>query len=168
MDRLISLLLDNIYWVVVIGGVLFSLFGRSGSKKGNPKMPDFGGGSPRNIFSQPKTEEEYDDRAPHAERPVVLRSSEAPTKAARDDQGEGQGSGEGAVSGTLERALKAAATRSASTSPFGRAKSSATTSSSAPQSTQPAAISANADDLRKAVVWAEILGPPRAKRPFGK
>ena len=26
----------------------------------------------------------------------------------------------------------------------------------------------SADDVRKGIVWAEILGPPRAKRPFGK
>lgn len=167
MDQLISLLLDNIYWVVVIGGVLFSLFGRSGSKKGNPKMPDFGGGSPRNVFNQPKAEEEYEDRAPHAERPVVLRSSEPPKKAERDDRGEGWGSGEGAVSETLERTLKAAETRSPFASSTGRTKLSGT-NSTVQQSSPQAAITANADDLRRAVVWAEILGPPRAKRPFGK
>ncbi|MNE85598.1 hypothetical protein D3C80_1826160 [compost metagenome] len=60
----------------------------------------------------------------------------------------------------LERALGSAVSRAA------QGKSSA----AAPLVSQSDSLasSVKAEDIKNAVVWAEILGPPRAKKPYGR
>ncbi|MCM3627274.1 hypothetical protein M3194_07845 [Paenibacillus glycanilyticus] len=160
--KLISFLLENIYWVIVIGGVLFSMFGRSGSKRRSNRMPSFGGGNdphkPGNR--QDPAWEEEDEEEYQPQKPVMTSSS---------SQGEGMGSDEGTGSQALERAVQAATGRPSEPprARLGAAKPK-------PQAAVPSVESRTeittpkADELRKAIVWAEILGPPRSKRPFGK
>ncbi|GLX69165.1 hypothetical protein MU1_35100 [Paenibacillus glycanilyticus] len=78
------------------------------------------------------------------------------------------GTGEGSRTAALEKSLQAVPSRP-SEPPRARL-------AAAKAQPQPQAVAADhtvktdikAEELRKAVVWAEILGPPRAKRPFGK
>lgn len=165
MDKLISLIFDNIYWVVVIGGVLFSLFGRQkGASKSNPKMPEFGGGGPRNIFGQPNANEGHEPQN-HADLAVDrLEQAEKPIKAVRAAEKNEVKGNDGATSGALARALKAAAALPEAQ----RSQSSAAGSKSHSSGSHSYLVPNEKDELRRAVIWAEILGPPRAKRPFGK
>ncbi|TCN01573.1 hypothetical protein EV294_1011030 [Paenibacillus sp. BK033] len=162
--KIISFLLENIYWVIVVGGVLFSIFGRSGAKKRTNRMPSFGGSNEREphrpVNRQDPVWEEDDEEEYQSQKPVSAGSSL---------QGEGGGTGEGGRSQTLERAVQAVPSRPAEPP---RARLAATAK---PQTAVAPAVASQseianpkADELRKAVVWAEILGPPRSKRPFGK
>lgn len=165
MEKLISFIFENIYWVVIIGGVLFSMFGRQkGSGKSNPRMPEFGGGGPRNIFGQPNASEEQQqqshpdltfDRPEQFERPVKAVIAAAQDNVSGNDA---------ATSGALARALKAAATLPE----VQRGKSSGAASQTHSGASHAKLIPHEKDELRRAVIWSEILGPPRAKRPFGK
>lgn len=177
--KLISFLLENIYWVIVVGGVLFSMFGRSGAKRRTNRMPSFGGGNEPNkpVARQEWEEEDEEDDssrpypAQRAARPEPVPSMspyqpQKPIMTGSSVQGEGVGSGEGNSSPTLERAVQAAPSRPAEPP---RARLAAAKPQSAVAAESRAELATpNADELRKAIVWAEILGPPRSKRPFGK
>lgn len=52
--------------------------------------------------------------------------------------------------------------------PAGKSSASADVVVAAPEPRRSVPISLSGDDLVRAVVWSEILGPPRARRPFRK
>ncbi|MFF2090322.1 hypothetical protein [Paenibacillus sp. NPDC058174] len=159
--KLIEFLLNNIYFVVIIGGVLFSIFRKVGgsARSGNPAMPTFGGGR---GGEPPRRTEEYEEEeqpqwidgryasfpepepapAPEPPKPVIIRQQ--------------------------ERAENAPAGAQRPRSPF----PSPTAAQGGGASQRPAKASLSAlsetDELKKAIIWSEILGPPRSKRPFGK
>lgn len=144
--------MDNIFIVVILFGFLASLFGKSGKKKQPGQMPDFGGGGlPRTLLPQANGEQ------PERNEPQTVYR--APTEPERDQAAKRQtslstradgASGAAKQAALLERALQEAAQQR----------------QLAGQTTITKSVKQN--DIRKAVVWAEILGPPRSKRPFGK
>lgn len=162
--NLISFLFEHIYWVVIIGGVLFSMFGRSGAKKRTNRMPSFGGSSEREPHRPANRQDpawEEDDEEEYQPQKPVMASSPL--------QGEKGGLGEGSRSQTLERAVQAAPSRPPEPPRARLAAANKPQAAAAPAATsQTEMANPKADELRKAVVWAEILGPPRSKRPFGK
>lgn len=162
--KFISFLLENIYWVIVVGGVLFSMFGRSGAKRRTNRMPSFGGGneSERPIPQHQRGWEEDEEETSYPPQKPAMAGSSV--------QGEGVGSGEGFRSSTLDRAVQAAPGRP-SEPPRARLsanKPQAQAAASAAAELRTGVSAPTADEMRQAVVWAEILGPPRSKRPFGK
>lgn len=158
--------MNNIFIVVIIFGALASLFGKAGSKKKPSQMPDFGGGGlPRNLFPQAS------EREPSEDRPLQERTEGQPVYRSQPEQ-ERQHAANPALptresellSGApqiaaLQRSLERAATSKAMAPAAAERK---------PAGQSAIAATVQADDLRKAVIWAEILGPPRAKRHYRK
>ena len=164
--RIIEFLMNNIFIVVIIFGALASLFGKAGSKKKPGRMPDFGGGGlPRTLFPQAS------DRDPKVERPLSERSESQPAYRTRPEQ-ERQYSANAAQAPRVTEspagppqlpALELAIHKA------GMAKAKVPDAAERKPGAQSAfAASVQADDMRKAVIWAEILGPPRSKRPYRK
>lgn len=147
--RIIEFLMNNIFIVVIIFGALASIFGKAGSKRKPNQMPDFGGGG-LPLSERTESQPVYRNRPEQERQPLAdpSYSSREADATARTPQ-----------TAALERALPSAAAS--------RAKPlAATDRQSASQSA--IAASVKAEDIRKAVVWAEILGPPRSKRPYRK
>lgn len=164
--RIIEFLMNNIFIVVIILGALASLFGKAGSKKKPGRMPDFGGGGlPRTLFPQAS------DRESNLDRPLAERTESQPAYRTRPEQ-ERQHSANPALASrdheapagplqmpALELAIKRAGTGKAKAPDAAERK---------PDAQSAIAASVQAHDMRKAVMWAEILGPPRSKRPYRK
>ncbi|WP_054024219.1 hypothetical protein [Bacillus sp. FJAT-28004] len=161
--KIIEFIMNNIFIVVVILGALASFFGKSGAKKKPGQMPDFGGGGlPRTLF--PGTgEHERESERPQPQQAAGStvyrttseqeRSTEMnPSYSSRETAGPPQ-------IAPLQRVLQRAAT----------SKDAAQTAAERNYGSQSInAASIRSDDLRKAVIWSEVLGPPRSKRPFRK
>ncbi|CAM3116242.1 hypothetical protein PALU110988_02285 [Paenibacillus lupini] len=153
--NIISFLLENIYWVIVVGGVLYSMFGRNRSKARTNRMPSFGGGNDPNRESRQETHwEEEEAESVEPARPIAARPPSEPSQPE--------------VIASYERSSQAPARRP---EPPRARMAYARPDFIAPLPESPkeaATLSPKVEEMRKAVVWAEILGPPRSKRPFGK
>ncbi|OMF34188.1 hypothetical protein BK133_12745 [Paenibacillus sp. FSL H8-0548] len=166
--KIIDFLMDNIFIVVIIFGALASLFGKSGSKKKLPgQMPDFGGGGlPRNVFPQ------TNDPKPVIDQQAEMQGNEGQTvyRSLHDQERQT------VVDAPYERSYIAAPPETARSAARERALQGAKVSGSASRNVSERNSAAQemrdsstrVEDMRKAVVWAEVLGPPRSKKPFGK
>jgi hypothetical protein len=164
--KIIEFLMNNIFIVVIIFGALASLFGKAGSKKKPRQMPDFGGGGlPRSLFPQAS------EREPSEDRPLQERTEGQSVFRSQSEQ-ERQQSANPSYSSRDSETLSGAPQIASLQRSLERASASKVVAPAAAErkSAGQSAIAATvqADDLRKAVIWAEILGPPRAKRPFRK
>jgi hypothetical protein len=248
MEALIRFLLDNMILVIIVLGVLSSLFGRTGRQGGGGRMPDFGGGpgggvppgrsGPGNL--RPRQGVPGDRRAvpgdPRARREAgdsqrpgdaadgsyrpgdatagPYRAGEAPGRPHRaggdrtaaapgrtpepprqdasgfpGERGPGRRTDDrgqdvyadvrpgGTPSPVTHRpagtapAAPAPSLRAASSPQDPTAARAAEASRIAPAlevEERPARTVFGRDELRRAVIWAEILGPPRALRPHGR
>jgi len=148
--KIIDFLMDNIYIVVIIFGALASLFSKAGAKKKPSQMPDFGGGSLPSTPTQsnddwkPGEQQRYPEQAPETQSVYQVRTEperrlETPRKAVPTGQLDNNNRAS-APSTARERVSKVEVEHKVN--------------------------SVTADDMRKAIVWAEILGPPRSKRPY--
>ncbi|MDQ8736710.1 hypothetical protein [Paenibacillus sp. LHD-38] len=163
--KIIEFLMNNIFIVVVIVGALASLFRKSGSKNKPGRMPDFGGGGlPRTLYPQDSRKELEERPIPAGSVGETLYRSQTENK--REDREipslasrESEMSVESPQIASLQRVLQSAATNKDKVSGPAERKS----------VSQGAVMYPNrAEDLRRAVIWAEILGPPRSKKPFRK
>ncbi|WP_441910444.1 hypothetical protein [Paenibacillus sp. MCAF9] len=163
--KIIEFLMNNIFIVVVILGALASVFGKSGAKKKPGQMPDFGGGGlPRSLFPQSGELEQEVERPqpqpPQAAGGTVYRSvTEVERSSDMNSTLYSRESAEAPQTASLQRALQRAAANKETTQ-------AAAQRNYGSQSINAASI--RSDDLRKAVIWAEVLGPPRSKKPFRK
>lgn len=163
--RIIEFLLNNIFIVVIIVGALASLFRKSGPKNKPGRMPDFGGGGlPRTLYPQEVRAEMEDRERPAGPAGQTLYRSQTETK--REDfekpvhaTTETEKHAESPQIASLHQALQSAATNKAIVSDAAERKS-------ASQRTE--TNGTRSQELRRAVIWAEILGPPRSKKPFRK
>lgn len=156
MDRIIAFILDNFLIVVIAAGFLLSLFRKAG---GSPqRMPDFGGGG-RDFMPQGRSFKETRQGNPvqsqsamePIDRPAAMPMYETHRmlpSAGMMPGGEGSPGAEGDYGATEGRQTRPARL------PVRPALES-----------QP---DIGTEELRKAVVWAEILGPPRARAPHGR
>ncbi|MBB6675578.1 hypothetical protein [Cohnella nanjingensis] len=191
MEQLINLILKNLPIILVVLGILFSLLRRSPLEKpqrpGQParpagRMPDFGGGGfprPPQRPQQAKrlaeegeaerpaaTREPYDsERPPAAEMPLAGPSGFPAPDATRGATSDAYGSGAGpsADGATGERydayaaPVRPKAARTSSRAGEGALRGAGGAAGSESALTR--------DDLARAVMWAEILGPPRSRKP---
>lgn len=168
MESLIAFLLDNIFIVIVALGFLMSLFGKSRQRGG--RMPDFGGGPMqagpgRGGARRAEPAEETVAEPSYAPAPASRPYAGQRMEEARQWQADDRMSSSGAYASSSPG--PASASRPGRFERTGR-------SQQAPQGarTQTAASAVpsriDADDLRQAVLWAEILGPPRARKPHGR
>lgn len=159
MERIIEFLLSNIYWVIVIGGFLLSMLSRkkpNGEQKPSrtPKMPSFGGGPNdrepgswlpgRTTSREPAEARAEAPRAPSAERTSVTppREERAPLSSGVPERGSLVAAADAQLAAEAARSLERESSAAA------------------------AALTADADAVRRGVVWAEVLGPPRARKPY--
>jgi len=176
LERLIAFLLDNIFIVIIVLGFLSSLFGKSSSRKQKPSgMPTFGGGGgparpaapqPSELDQQRMERERLEQQRQEQQRQqALLREREAAEAQAQQLQRarleEAQRAAETARG--LEQAQRSAEARQAAAQRTVAALKAAAPSKSN-QLFDPSAV--HGSELRKAVVWAEVLGAPRAKKPF--
>ncbi|MFC5467104.1 hypothetical protein ACFPPD_00105 [Cohnella suwonensis] len=151
MEQLISFVAHNFYFVIIVVGVIYSMFFRKSPLERKPnRMPDFGGaGRPAPQRQRPPAQRPEQTQA---SRPPAPREQPRPAAApARADVPLSQAASVAAV----------VAPQGPQTAPQARRA----------QPRSPAAASSGVlsrQDLKRAIVWAEIVGPPRARKPYGK
>ncbi|MFD0715086.1 hypothetical protein [Paenibacillus sp. GCM10027626] len=169
IEDIISFLTKNIYFVIIALGFLFSLLSKRKGGNAGKRMPDFGGSGPLGM-DRPKAnpsaergnpyssdyDDDDDDRWQEPERPAA-------------DQPRGFAGAEPRSYDHIRAKQEELEQRRAQlkTEPE-RRQPAAHSTDKAPQTTQesPALHLANRNELAKAVLMAEVLGPPRAKKPF--
>jgi len=166
METLIAFLLDNIFIVIVALGFLMSLFGK-GKQRGG-RMPDFGGGP---MQGGPAGRRAH--RAEPEGMPPMAETPPAPTVQPYVGEQHGRMEQERHAHVRERSIVSHASAAPAPARPLpgtdraGRVVQPAP--SARPDKTAvPVPGRIDADDLRKAVLWAEILGPPRARKPHGR
>ncbi|MCY9513534.1 hypothetical protein [Paenibacillus apiarius] len=168
IEKLIDFVMSNPLIAIVIIGALFSAMGKGQKKGGTNRMPDFGGSGQAGTAGQAESRR-YDDED---EAPVYMDSK------GRTDHSRGGADREDAGAWADDRMAEhqlAAIDRTTrqmsagtSASLHGRSNSrSAASSSITDNEIGGPSDFINPEDALKGVAWAEILGPPRAKRPYG-
>jgi hypothetical protein len=169
VDKLISFVMSNFYIVVVVIGIIYSLFFRKSSlERPRNRMPDFGGsgqqrpGRPdesRPTVAPPTRPEPQEVRfpAPQRQNPPPVRLETRSAEQRKSPQ---------------HSLIAAPIVTDVSYSGGGAPERQATISQ---QTVKPQPVEAafnrldarglTREDLSRAVLWAEILGPPRARRP---
>ncbi|TVX94299.1 hypothetical protein [Paenibacillus agilis] len=170
MEKLFDFIFSNIFVVVAVVGFLISLMGNK--KKSVSQMPSFGGDT-QSTASQSQSnhdqdkgdyddyeddEEEYEHQQPLLED---VRTTPVFSNAYNHDREENAvGYTSSRLSDTTYRAQTAAAGEGFS-SRYSRNGHGGQHQRDKADSNQTLA-----EQARQGVIWAEILGPPRAKRPF--
>ncbi|TYP78010.1 hypothetical protein [Paenibacillus methanolicus] len=160
MRTLIELLLENIYIVIVVVGFLLSMVSKARKQGGGSRMPSFGG----------------DSSSTRSESTGSGRSSEEERERMADWEEDSASRTYGAPSAELEapirdarQSVKAPPIRhmpAQSKPPSGRGNSPAKAQDRTSERRDGSFPLPQADDLKRAVVMAEILGPPRSKKPL--
>lgn len=184
---------EHFYWILIIGFAILSALSKSGKRKTNQNpqgMPTFGGGAGMEQRTAPanrqassrRREEEADARASSSEPRYSTGSDawseETSSSAQRSYELQTAGpdyeTGEG-VSGMwqeerpdpladysrdMEKHLEQV------NASLNRIEKTAV-SAPAKQTRGERPASRLASEARKGIIWAEILGPPRSKRPYG-
>lgn len=166
MERLISFLMDNFFYVIVVLGAIYSMFFRKSPLERPPnRMPDFGGGGfprpQRPVERKPPGWPGPNTVQREQPRPMEATLPERKSEASEHSLSmEGDFSGEPTVSLAEEIRVSAVPVRSR---PAGAAEPDKPSPSPADHDSDRAL---SREDLTRAIVWAEILGPPRARRPY--
>lgn len=148
--QLFQFLLDNIVAIVIALGFVATLLGKVKEKRKPGQTASFGGqpapDQPEELQVEHRRQNEGRHAVPESERQRVYEAD-------------------------LERGRRTAEPKARDGA---RRASDAARASHAHQGQHSTSISGSAkpelraEDIKRAVVWAEILGPPRAKRPFRK
>ncbi|QAY66304.1 hypothetical protein [Paenibacillus protaetiae] len=182
MEKLIAFLSSNIFFIVVIIGIIAKIVG--GSRKQRPRggMPTFGGGADRSWpgererrYPHPQEEHERNENSRDEENWREAPYEPAPKQAEEPPRSAVQPPGVSPFSGAYPAQSRSqAASQPAPPARHGHTglgvRQNAQGAARQPKA-QPAkspVLRASEEDLRRAVVWSEILGPPRAKKPFRK
>ncbi len=162
MEQLISFLIHNFYFVIVAVGIIYSLFFRKSPLERRPpnRMPDFGGGGKRlpRRPGEPGASVPTTSLPEPAEAPLRAPRRQTPLSVARPQQQPVRA--ETRLMETTSAPLPVPVAASSKS----RSTLIPTPSASTAAGTEVRTISR--EDLTRAVVWAEILGPPRARRPY--
>lgn len=179
--KLISFLIENIYVVVVVLGILYTIFFRTSPIEKRPpnRMPDFGGGSPLGIpkrtarqqqgpVTGPVARPDGPSRSAGGQPEDVPKREHTPTER---PQRENFPASEGTSFERPQSETYAASPRTYVAPDRGGAgftgfEEPSTSGDNGSRLTGANALSPARDELARAIVWAEVLGPPRAKKPF--
>lgn len=186
MEAILSFMFDNPFLTIILLFFLFSMLGRTGRKGGGNRMPDFGGGpggwpAPgRGMPSGSGRSGEMRGRTDLSRRPE------------RRDAGGGEPAfprewRPAQPQEARERMADPRPVRMEPSPPAASPAASASTAAHEAADSASAAIDgasrvapalqverasgrpiAGQEELRQAVLWAEILGPPRARSPHGR
>lgn len=156
MREIIEFITNNFFFVVIVVGFIFSLFSKMKKGEPNRRMPDFGGGGTPGM-NRPRpaaADRQPRDEPMHQERPVITTSYHDAWEEVEDRESASQTSFADRVPA---RPAPARSLPPVSTSGEGARE----------RDRHPLNLS-DRNELAKAVLIAEILGPPRAKKPFGR
>ncbi|WP_239617419.1 hypothetical protein [Cohnella mopanensis] len=151
MEELISFLTHNFYFVILAVGIIYSLFFRKSPLENRPpnRMPDFGGSDQQTKQPEPEI------RKPAPQQPRTIRvdsrqreslPSLVEDKSTVDDA----------------YALESSPIAMTNTTANMPKKQNAVPRTGGSGEVQGLAST----ELARAVMWAEILGPPRARKPY--
>lgn len=154
MERIIEFLMGNIVWIVIVLGIVTKLLGGSGSRKSStPRMPSFGGnmssGAPRRGSAHEESEEAAEPALAEAQLLTEPSSGRSQAMMMTD---EARLIEEPEVI-RPSRLLQPAKPKAAEPQPERKS------ARQLPQTTS---------ELQNAIIWSEILGPPRSKRSYRK
>ncbi|CAH8709202.1 hypothetical protein M5W83_07770 [Paenibacillus thiaminolyticus] len=154
-EKLLRILLNNPFLAVILIGFVFSLL-RKGNKPPANRMPSFGGDK---AGGRPGSEP--DD---HDDEPVMEEKRSYPVYTEeRSQAGLSQGYASHETDTiTLEERIAAMKPS------VGPASAPRHAESSNKKSAAAASAVIRPEEALKGVLWSEILGPPRAKRPYGR
>ncbi len=181
---IIDFLLNNIVFVIVAIGMLFSFLSKLKGAENQPKrpkhsMPPFGGDTsgwplPRDIAPMPPRRSVEPERRPAAERdarggtlqPAAQAQDDGQYAAAAPLSGNRAAAedGEGAAAGGFTAYEPPASSPLPAANRTGPAAATKQQAAAVPSPLSPERPDAAA--IVRGVVWSEILGPPRAKKPF--
>jgi hypothetical protein len=147
VEKLISFVMNNFFIVVIVLGIIYSLFFRKSPLERRPnRMPDFGGGGGPSRTGESSPPNARNTRSPDAVESGLPGSGRQTSSTLLMQQ-------------PLSQADPKPTQRSSVSQSNADARAPRITSD------QYGAEGLTRDDLSRAVVWAEILGPPRARRP---
>lgn len=158
MERLLELISANLGLIIVVGGFLLTFLaklrkesgnGQNGRQrpKSNPMMPTFGGDTNRADRRWPQASYPQQEASEPAERP------QARTSDTRE--------------WSSDRRSDLTAPLSVSSSEMGDAYASGTGGRIPADHIEGKDAALSSSEAVRGMMWAEILGPPRAKKPFG-
>lgn len=172
IEKIIHFVTSNPLIAIIILGALFSSLGGAKKKDKTNRMPDFSGGAAKSSDDK-RYEEEYEEVERKPERqPVFTTSAERPSPAGMASSAgnsyDSIDSDEARLT-ELEQRLAAIDRMASSVSSGSASRASKRHASSAASPEQGQGSSSRAvtpDEVMQGVIWAEVLGPPRAKRPY--
>jgi hypothetical protein len=153
VEQVISFLMKNLGIVIIVVGVIYTLFFRKSPLERPPnRMPDFGGGG------QQRPGQTGGSRPPVAEPRSPAPQRSAPPPAPRQQPARIE---------TRQADPKSDQQRPMVLGHAGMDETALTRRQRpvVPANTRMDKAVLTRDDLSRAVMWAEILGPPRARRP---
>ena len=183
--NIIEFLSQNLFFVIIIIGFLLSLLGKGQKQqgKGTNRMPDFGSGNRpderrvpperRTTQTPQQVEQRMPERQPYPEQSSSFPNHEENSLADetaqrmeeemrhRQKQEEEDRRREQQRRARQEQRRRELEEQQRQEGNGDRAVAAASSGPVRPGETLP-----GANELTSAVLWAEILGPPRAKRPF--
>ncbi|MBV6712642.1 hypothetical protein [Paenibacillus chitinolyticus] len=160
MERLIELIANNFFFVIMIGIFLVSMLSGKRKKTGNPnRMPDFSGqGLPRRPAASTRP-------ASGTGREPDRRGDWSAEDAADDwTAAEPAAAGRGRSGGFAASDARGSFAKPAETPRKREAR--AVREEAAGSGNSAAGVDLHPRQAVQGVIWAEILGPPRAKKPF--
>lgn len=155
MNEIIEFLMRNLGLFIVVGGFVLTFLAKRHQAKGggrgntpggkpNPMMPPFGGGVPRNRRQTPQSS-----------------SGEAEERGRTDGNADHRGeprTGTASAAVQVDRYTPQAADYSAEK---GKAETIGT-----PGAARDREMNVYENDAIRGMIWAEIMGPPRSKKPY--
>ena len=167
MDTFIQFIVKNFFIVIVVVGFIISLLNkvRKGNAGSDNRMPNFGGNPPLPKMNPQQRRQPMQTRQQDASRPersaMNAEPRISPSLASPAVKTDAQYTRPLAAERLPEDAIATAYAEAEG----GFAKPRQRAAASAPAERPPFRMP-EGDELRRAVVLAEVLGPPRAKRPF--
>ncbi|MBN2983306.1 hypothetical protein [Cohnella algarum] len=186
MDRLIDFVFNNIHFIVIVVGIIYAMFFRKSPLEKNPpgRMPDFGGGSGRPRQMQPPRprpqpqqpprqarEETAGHRPPPApplERAPAAVPAEPPRQpaafpAASEAPRAPERQAEPAAISDALPAKEVLRDRPAAAALKAAASASMAQRQEGVPGNRP---ELSREELKRAIVWSEILGQPRSRKAY--
>ncbi|WP_028544930.1 hypothetical protein [Paenibacillus taiwanensis] len=158
MEKIIDLVFSNPIIAIAILGFLFSLLGKG--KKQTNRMPSFGGDQRAGDSSGQRTHDEHDDEDESLFEEPVVPSQTMMTEQPSSNASSAASRTSASYQERQTMSHRAVATRDAIHVP------NPIEMNEIQDDWQQAGVSV--EDARRGVIWAEIIGPPRSKRPHGQ
>lgn len=161
MEKLIEFLIRNIYIVIVVGGFLLSAISKmKGNNNRQPRqMPPFGSGERPSVPSPVYT-------TPESTSSTGRRAWEEEDEDEDDEEYSPYAASAPAPAPVEQRPIRPVVQTVTATPQRQSLSAVAQSSYSASDAADNKAPELSAATLRQAIIWSEVLGPPRAKRPW--